>query len=272
LYCKVLKLIVGFLSDHIIGILVFTFSIICRKSLSNLIERLTKFKWKGGGSEIEVGAEAPKEPKERFPPTEIALEDSREPREDQEKIIEEEAQEQNWFSEIHKAFEDGRIEDAKKVFDKYRLEEDDPEKQERNYAFFLYQLFEKGKDNSAIERLEKLANSSGNEESRYGVLIWLSFCLQDSQQTNADVELWEKAVKTFSSEVLITRSVTNLASALDRNGRSSDAKLLLLDRLHNVTATEEKAELFSALAQVEKCLGNKRKILERRTQFICGQS
>lgn len=254
---EIIKIITGFLSNNFGYILILTLLIICRDAISNLIERLTNFKWKKGDSEIGVEAAAPHPSSETSSSLDKAIEPPRKLKEDQEIITkEEEVQEQNWFSKMHSAFDDGRIDDAQAAFKEYALEEKDPVKLEENKAFFLYFLFKKGKDNSAITQLENLANTSANEESKYTILIWLSFCLRDSSQIKAEIELWKKAVESFQFDKQVTCATVNLAHALNLDGRSNDAKNLLTSRLQNVSTQEEKSNIFSALSQVEITLGN----------------
>lgn len=253
---EIVKVITIFLSDNIGYILLFTLLIVCREAISNLIGRLTNFKWKKGNSEIGVEAVAP-QMMNKSSSLDRAGELPGESKEDQERITkEEEVQEQNWFSKMHSAFDNGRIEDAKAAFKEYAFEEKDPIKLEENEAFFLYFLFIKGKDNSAIPQLEKLASSSTNEESKYTILTWLSFCLRDSSQIKAEIDLWKNSIKSFKSDNLTTGATVNLSYALNRNGSASESKKLLTSRLDAISTQEEKSKIFAALSHVEKSLGN----------------
>ena len=252
---EIVKIITIFLSDNIGYILLFTLLIVCRKAISNLIGRLTNFKWKKGNSEIGVEAVAP-QMMNKSSSLDRAVELPGESKEDQERITKEEVQEQNWFSKMHSAFDDSRIEDAKAAFKEYALEEKDPIKLEENKAFFLYFLFIKGKDNSAIPQLEKLASSSTNEESKYTILTWLSFCLRNSSQIKAEIDLWKNSIKSFKSDNLTTGTTINLAYALNLDGSASESKKLLTSRLDAISTQEEKSKIFAALSRVEKSLGN----------------
>ena len=253
---EIVKVITIFLSDNIGYILLFTLLIVCRKAISNLIGRLTNFKWKKGNSEIGVEAVAPEMMNESLS-LDRAVELPGESKEDQERITkEEEVQEQNWFSKMHSAFDNGRIEDAKAAFKEYAFEEKDPIKLEENEAFFLYFLFIKGKDNSAIPQLKKLASSSTNEESKYTILTWLSFCLRDSSQIKAEIDLWKNSIKSFKSDNLTTGATVNFAYALNHDGSASESKKLLTSRLNAISTQEEKSKIFAALSQVEKSLDN----------------
>jgi tetratricopeptide (TPR) repeat protein len=151
---------------------------------------------------------------------------------------------------MHRAFDDGRIEDAEAAFKEYALEEKDPVKLEGNKAFFLYFLFKKGKDNSAITQLENLANTSANEESKYIILTWLSFCLRDSSQIKAEIELWNKAVESFQSDKQVTGATVNLAYALNLDGRSNNAYTDVAQIADSVHPTDTSRVLFQCIQHV----------------------
>ncbi len=171
---------------------------------------------------------------------------------------EEEVQEQNWWPKTTTAFDEGRVDDAKDIFNDYALKEQDSLKLQWNKTLFLYLLFTEGKDNSAIEQLENLANASTNDKSKYKTLKWLSFCLRDGSQTDKEIEIWRKSINSFRSGNIITNASVDLAYALDRAGNVREAKDLLVSRLESVSTSEEKAKIYSALSQIEKSLGNNR--------------
>ena len=171
---------------------------------------------------------------------------------------EEEVQEQNWWPKTTTAFDEGRVDDAKDIFNDYAFKEQDSLKLQWNKTLFLYLLFTEGKDNSAIEQLENLANASTNDKSKYKTLKWLSFCLRDGSQTDKEIEIWRKSINSFRSGNIITNASVDLAYALDRAGNVREAKDLLVSRLESVSTSEEKAKIYSALSQIEKSLGNNR--------------
>ncbi len=255
---QIFEIITKFLSDNIIYFLILTLLIICRKAISDLIRRLTNLKLKKGDSELGIEATAPI-PKTKTTILEKAAEPSIETNEDKEETIKkEEVQEHDWSSKMHTAFDEGRIDDAKEAFNNYALTEQDPVKLQKNKNFFLYFLFTKGNDNSAIEQLKNLVNNSTDEESKFTSLIWLSFCLNDSSQTDKEIELWETSINSFRLENIIIKASVKLAYALDRKGNTDEAKGLLISKLKSISISGAKAKIYSALSQIEMSLGNKR--------------
>jgi len=170
---------------------------------------------------------------------------------------EEEANNQNWFSKMYNAFKEGRIKDAEAAFKAYALEENETVKLEENKAMYLYFLYTTGKDNSAINQLESLLNTVTSEDSKFGILTWLSLCYNESSQLKSETALWKEAIESFKSEKYITTATVNLAKSLIADEKPTDAKTLLVSRLQNVTSKDDKSILFSALSNVEKKLGKK---------------
>jgi tetratricopeptide (TPR) repeat protein len=248
-----LRVITEFLSDNSLTIVFLVLLIICRDAISSFISRLTSFKYKTGESELGMEAAAPPEDKEKN--SDLRTADEKPSPEDKKSEIEK--KEESWLPDMHKAFEEGRIEDAEVAFKKYALDEKDEVKVEENRAFYLYLRFEKGQDNSAIDELEKLSRTGKTEDSRFNTLLWLSVCLNDSMQIHKEIQLWRSTVEETKSVFLKTRAIVNLAYALNRDDSSVEAKKLLTDRLIAVMEDAQKALLYEALSKVEDTLGNK---------------
>ncbi|MCU7936749.1 MAG: hypothetical protein KZQ99_18065 [Candidatus Thiodiazotropha sp. (ex Dulcina madagascariensis)] len=220
------------------------------------MSRLTSFFYKKGDSQVGLEAASPLGTEKETPPLEEAIEkpDS----DDEVANIQDKAKEQNWFSEMHTAFSDGRLEDADAAFKKYALDEKDELKLEENRAFYLYFKFEKGKDNFAIEELEKLASTASTEESKFSALTWLSFCLSDSMQNKKAIDVWRSAKSETKSSSLLTRATVNLAYALNRDNQDVEARKELLYRLKETEEDEQLSSIYEALSKIESSLGNKK--------------
>lgn len=256
---EALKIVTDFLSNNMTIFLVMLLVIVSRKAISNLITRLTSLNYKKGDSHIGIEAVAPLKDVSSKDLELINASEKPLIKEDRKETIEakEERKGNGWLATMHEALDDNRLEDAKKAFDKYALDEKDEIKLEENKAFYLFLLFEKGKDNSAIPKLEELAAAAKSEKSKHNTLVWLSFCLQNSSQVKKQIILWRDAVKTFTESELITRSTVSLAHALKADTQTEAAKEILLSRLKVVQDDSQKANIFSSLSEIEKSLGNK---------------
>lgn len=245
-----LKIITEFLSNNSLTIVLLVLLIICRDAISSLIYRITSLKYKNGESELGVEAAAPPEDKENN--NDIRIEDEKPSPGDKKSVIED-----NWLPDMHKAFDEGRIEDAEFAFRKYAIDEKNEVELEKNKAFYLYLRFERAQDNGALDELEQLSRTAKTEDSKFHTLTWLSFCLRDGMQYSKEIQLWQSAVEEMKSESLKTQAIVNLAYTLDREGSSVEAKKLLTDYLLIVKEDEQKALLYEALSKVESTLGNK---------------
>lgn len=250
---EALKIITEFLSNNSNTIVVLVLLIICRKSISNFISRLTDLTYKNGGSELGMKAAIPTEENENS--RGLSTEEEKPYSKDKEKEIEK--KEGEWLPEMYQAFEQGRIEDAEEVFKKYAIDEKDEIKLEENKAFYLYLKFDKGRDNSAIDELKQLSRIAITEESKFNTLMWLSFCLRDGMQYHAESDMWRSALAETSSETLKTTAIVNLAYSLDKEESSVEAKRLLTDRLLTLEDDKQKTLLYEALSEIEDSLGNK---------------
>ena len=125
---------------------------------------------------------------------------------------------------MYTAFEDGKFEEAERIFNQYALNEKDMVKLEETKAAYLYFKFEKGKDISAIDELENLLHTAKNETSKFNCMMWLSFCFESSLEHKKEIELWEKARLEMKDPSLVTKTLVCLASALNKDNQSNRAK------------------------------------------------
>jgi hypothetical protein len=129
---EALNIITGFLSDNSIAILVLVLLIIGRQAISSFISRLTSLSFRRGESELGLEAASPSD-------SAIQRENFETPapqkHSDEGNSIEQKAKDEDWFSEMHTAFEDGRFEDAEKAFKEYALSESNEVMLEKNKAF-----------------------------------------------------------------------------------------------------------------------------------------
>lgn len=250
---EALKIVTEFISSNSIEIVILVLLLVCRKSLSNLISRITSLTFKNGGSEL--GVEAFSQTGESEHKLALHTEDERPSSEDKEER--EEKKEAQWLPDMYQAFNEGRIEDAEEAFRRYLVDETDEVKLEENRAFYFYLRFEKGQDNSAIDELKKLSRIAKTEDSKFNTLMWLSFCLRDGMQFSEESEVWREALAEATSELLKTTAVVNLAGSLVKEELSDEAKSILIDRLQVVEDGQQIALLYGALSEVEGSLGNR---------------
>jgi hypothetical protein len=133
---EALNIITGFLSDNSIAILVLVLLIIGRQAISSFISRLTSLSFRRGESELGLEAASPSDSAIQRENLESGVETpAPQKHSDEGNSIEQKAKDEDWFSEMHTAFEDGRFEDAEKAFKEYALSESNEVMLEKNKAF-----------------------------------------------------------------------------------------------------------------------------------------
>lgn len=250
-----LKTMTDFLSTNSILIATIILLIAYRVPISGLISRLTSFSLKKGDSELGIEAAHPKWPDEKTANLPNAAE--KPAIDNQETEINEKTKEESWSSEMYKAFEEGRIEDAETAFKKYAIDEKDKSSLEKSKALYLYLRFKMGKDSSAINDLNELAQSATTEDGKLNSLSWLSLYLRDNLQHKKDIDIWRAAAKEFKSKELLIKVMINLAHALERDNKSHEAKNILIEQLSTANNDKQRSSIYLALSDIEESLGNK---------------
>jgi hypothetical protein len=253
---EITMIITGFLTDNMGNLLLLVLLIIYRKGISSFISRLTNFSLKHGESELGMNADTPKNVKDEYV-NELSNVDEKPTKHNEDIEKDDEPNEDGWFSEVFGAFESGNLDVAEAVFEKYLLNEKDSVRREENKGTYLYLKFEIGKDNSAIYELEELARTAMTDESKFKYFKWVSACLRDTMQYKKNVKLWASVVDKMKSDSFILQAKVLLAFGLNSDGRAKDAKALLINCLFNIEQEEQKANVYDALSEVEKSLGNK---------------
>ncbi len=245
-----------FFSNNMWQILLLVVLVIFRHSISDLLRRITNFTFKT--KEAEVGVTAPHIPVIEEKSMEKILQD-----EPSDKRIEEEKEkneiekgEENWFINMNHAFNEGRIDDAKSIFEEYYAQETNNQLKDQQKTFYLYLLYIKGQDKEAIPRLENMAKIASDEAAKVNALFWLSSCYESSNSHEKAINLWKDTLNEIESSKLKTRCTEYLANALEADGQPKEALIVLEQRLQEITSTEEKLTIFNALARIEKKLGN----------------
>lgn len=250
------KTITEFLKDILPWIVLLVICITQRKSINSIFTRLINFSFKNGDTEVAIHAVEPIENKKEvhIPIPKQSSEDV----EDKESTIKKEVlTEEEHLTGSYKALSEGKIEEARLAFEKYATLEKDPLKFSEKKAIYLYFLFESTNDHDIFNQYDRLIESIENEESKYRILEWYSFCFRHISKFDLDVNLWQNSIKKFSKDLYITKSTVNLALSLNKLGDSIKAKDLLIQKLQDASLNEEKYAIYNALSSIEGKIGNK---------------
>lgn len=255
---EIFRIITNFLSEKSFIIFLAFLVIVFRNGISNFISRLTTLNFKNGDSELGMNAVAPVNKSEENRKDDFITLDEKPTVQNEESEIECKSKKESWiFSDMYTAFEDGKFEEAERIFNQYALNEKDMVKLEETKAAYLYFKFEKGKDISAINELENLLHTAKNETSKFNCMMWLSFCFESSLEHKKEIELWEKARLEMKDPSLVTKTLVCLASALNKDNQSNRARALLVEHLSKTEENAQKSKIYDSLSIIEASLGNK---------------
>ncbi|RJP85116.1 MAG: hypothetical protein C4518_17310 [Desulfobacteraceae bacterium] len=244
-----------FISSNIWQFIIILFLIICRESISDLVKRITNLKYRKG--ETEIGLEALLPVRIQEVDRSVSLEQEPIERDIKEiEIKEKKDKEIDWFSNMYSALDAGNIDEAKSIFRKYYAEETNNDERYNNESFYLYLIYTKGKERDALSELERLTEKASNETLMIKALFWLSLCYRESSNYKTEIALWEKTLPNLKISINQTNCLEYLAYALKSDQRSKEGLKLLIIRLQEVEADEEKLIIFKAIAALEKDLGN----------------
>ncbi|WP_421179336.1 tetratricopeptide repeat protein [Aeromonas enteropelogenes] len=252
----IFKIIISFLSDNMWIFFLMFCVYVFRDGFSSFITRLTSLSYRNGNSELGMEAAVLSNEKEGKKLGDFISTDEKPLAQSEDSDIEVKTKKESWFLDIYMAFKEGRVEDAEMAFNRYAVGEKDAVKLEERKAAYLYLKFEKGKDNSAIDELKDLMRTAKTDETKFSCLVWLSFSLDSCLQYKSEIELWRKMICEINDPLLTTKAIVYLSNALNKDGQSSEAKRILIQRLSVVEEDEHKSRLYDALSKIEKTLGN----------------
>jgi tetratricopeptide (TPR) repeat protein len=252
------KLVLDFIGNNIGWLILLVFLVISKKAISNLLERITKVNFKAGDVSGGVEAAIPKTENQHLLGETMAPEVPSQQSPSAETLEVEKAERgKDWFVEMIDAFDRGDVQQAKLIFETHQREEDDPEARFQHEAFFLHSLYIDGKDDSALRRLEELFQRSVNDEQLENAAIWLSFSYTAAKDYAKAETLWRNAIAKVGGEVGKTRFLIRLASIYKDIGDFQKGIDLIMQRLREVSDSDQKAQLYSGLVNLEKEFGDK---------------
>lgn len=253
-----LKLLLDFIGQHLWSLIALTFLLIARKAIPGFVERIIKLTYSVGGASGSVEAAPPTpllEKGQRSEPVSKASQPSGSNPELTE-LKEKEEEAKDWFPEMHRAFIDGEIEKAKRLFEEHQREEINTNLRHSNEGIFLHFLFTYGNDATALPRLEDLHAHSANDKQRSDSALWLSWSYDAAKDFEKAEKLWRDMITTAADEGEKTSFIINLSHAYKNKGEVDRGIECLEDRLQEVTELEQRASLYQALSTIAKERGD----------------
>lgn len=223
------------------------------------LQRLARFKVKRGSTELSVNhddeltsndargsAKALGRDQKAGPPAAIVTpEDAPKLQEPKPEGLEMEPSFGMWM-----ALYDGRMDDAKVLFEKVQAAEKDPEQRLKTEASYLAFRFEKG-DAGAQKQLQLLEEKAKQYPSALAAIKRADAeCYVFADSHDSAVSIFEEAARISPTDL---DRASNLASAADARmkiGQSSEGRALILDALTSINSRDAQAVLYDKLASM----------------------
>jgi len=231
------------------------FCLLFRTQIKSGLERISKFRFKGAGTEVSMDREEPKteagqkeEGEEKVISEDKTSEKTAETREVKEPVTAE-----DWALEMLNALMDNDIERGKEAYKK--LQECEPNVDERlhNEAWYYYLLFGCG-DTSALKNLEELAQRNGiAPEVQHIVTRYIGFCYEKADELDKAGEAFRLAAGYSQiSESDRALDKVRLAICLFKNDKKNEALDLLMGEIAKTSDENALAELYEGLASIHE--------------------
>lgn len=235
---------------------------IFRRELASLVGRAYKARLKFGNSaEAEIEATpianqgaAESIAKSEPPPSSV----SSPGQDEQAALAKEEEIDGNDFWRAYKAIQDRQLSEADALFTRHLRTLDDSKRRFEDQALYLSFRIREGGDQESVPRLASLHAQAANDEQlnlATGLLVGAYNRMKDYE--NAE-EVLRKSIDKVGDEGIRTRFLTALAALYGRKGRTEEGVVMLIQRLNEVCTNNEKYEIYSAIADLEKSAGRLR--------------
>lgn len=232
------------------------FCLLFRNQVKNLLERMTKFHFKGGGAEVSVGGEMPKIEagqkvgrEEKVTPEEKTTDETTEKKELKEPVTAE-----DWGRAMFIAFVGKNdIDKGKEAYEKMQECESDVNKKLKNEALYYYLLFGCG-DTSALKSLENLAQKDGIAPAVKHIAIrYIGLCYEKAGEPDKAGVAFKLASECSSiSESERAEDKVSLAKCLFKNDKKIEAFDLLMQEIANVREKDALSTIYEGLADIYK--------------------
>ncbi|SFJ17482.1 Tetratricopeptide repeat-containing protein [Pseudomonas guineae] len=266
---EIFKYGLDFLDKNIWPIILLAFICITRRSIANLVDRLTKINFSygsaAGGMEaappILIAEVTPTPQGSKEPPTEI------DPAQNE---IDEQ---RGWLSRAIEALEEKDFILANKIFDETQKNEDKKEERYENELAFLYFSFISGDEQAALTKLEKLHELSTNEEQLSSATTWLNFAYNEIKDFEKSKQLLQDSTNRLTSESLKLLHTIELARTLNNLDKHNDAINLLEQQLTKEVSNDERSNIYEELGRCFKFIDDEYSssiALEKSAEFSNG--
>jgi tetratricopeptide (TPR) repeat protein len=229
------------------------FCLLFRTQIKSGLESMSKFRFRGAGTEVSVDREVPKTEagqKEGGEEKVIAEEKTSE-KTIETKEVKEPVTAEDWAREMFIAFMGKDIERGKEAYKKLQECESNVDNRLHNEAWYYYLLFSCG-DTSALKKLEELVQRDGIAPAVQHIAERsIGLCYEKAGEFNEAEEAFKLAAEISSiSESERAVDQVSLATCLFKNDKKGEAFDLLMREIAQTSDESALAELYEGLANI----------------------
>ncbi len=234
------------------------FCVLFRTPIKNGLERMSKFRFKGGGAEVSVDVEMPKmETGQKVGGEEKVISEEKTDKETIEtKELKEPVTAEDWAREMLIAFMNNDVGKGKEAYKKLQECESNIDNRLHNDAWYYYLLFGCG-DTSALKKLEDLAQKDGiTPAAKHIATKHTGFCYEKAGELDKAEGAFRLAAEISSiSESDRAEDQVSLAKCLFKNDKKGEAFDLLMRAIAQTSDESALSELYEGLAYIYELAG-----------------
>lgn len=265
------KLLINYLENNTWALLLFTFIIIIRNSISNIFNRLISLKFSYGEAHGSIEAALPSPVLNTSTESQADIKDTPETQVTEEPPVREE--QPGWFSRVYDCLSKDEVSIAQSIFEEAQHQELNSDKRHENEGLYLYFLFTLASDQSAIKKLEFLYQRSQGDKQLMTTTTWLSFIYRDIKDYESAANSWRRLDKALTENSTKTEAKINFAKVEVESGNLTSALNLLETELKNDVTNEQRSLIYEEISKIYRQKGNSRNssiALEKSLEFSHG--
>jgi tetratricopeptide (TPR) repeat protein len=265
------KLLISYLENNTWALILLTFIIIIRDSISNIFNRLTSLKFSYGEAHGSIEAALPTYAPDTYIESKTDIKDIPEAETKEEPPADKE--QPDWFSRLYKCLSKNETAIAQNIFEEEQRQELNSDKRHENEGLYLYFSFTLANDQSAIKKLESLYQRSQGDKQLMNATIWLSLLYRHIKDYESAANSWRRLETALTESPSKTEAKINLAKVEIESGNLSSALTLLETELNKETTNEQRSLIYEEISKIYKQKGNNRNTsiaLEKSLEFSHG--
>jgi tetratricopeptide (TPR) repeat protein len=226
------------------------FSLIFRKQIGSLLERLNKFQFKTGRTQVSMSQETKEELKPELSEGSIASEEKQTLAEDQKLIELEPTTSDEWGNKMVDAFFKRDIKQVDEAFKKMQEFESQASKKLQNEAFYYWVHYELG-DTSALQNLQNMTKQEDLDKVVLRRANWFTgHCYRRVDDFEKAANAYEAAAQLSETELDRAKAIVENAICLFKINKRQEALTKLMDQTKIATEPDTLSTIYEGLASI----------------------